>query len=113
MKHIFALALLAAIATLPGCATWRPEADQRYYCINTDVYFTVRYNWSPPPSARLQLDGGEAMDLPLVAEEPGSYGGHYIYEARGLRLAVTPDYALLDRPGERRQSCRRETPIIV
>lgn len=110
--RVCALVLLAAV--LMGCATWRPERETRYYCVNTDVYFSVRYEWGVAPSARLEVDGADPIDLPLVAEEPGSYAGHYIYEsADGVRLGVTPDYALLDRPGERRLSCRRENPIIV
>ncbi len=110
--RVCALVLLATM--LMGCATWRPEGDARYYCVNTDVYFTVRYVWGASPSAQLQVDGAAPIDLPLVAEEAGSYAGHYIYQSdAGVRLGVAPDYALLDRPGERRLSCRREVPIIV
>jgi hypothetical protein len=111
MKRVFALGLV--LAALAGCATWRPQVE-RYHCVNTDVYFGVRYEWGAAPSARLEVDGAEPVDLALVAEEPGSYAGHYIYASGdGVRLGVTPDYALLDRPGERRLSCRREVPIIV
>lgn len=50
--RVCALVLLATM--LMGCATWRPEGDARYYCVNTDVYFTVRYVWGASPSAQLR-----------------------------------------------------------
>jgi hypothetical protein len=112
VKRVHLLGLAAAL--LSGCATWRPEAESRYYCVNTDIYFTVHYSWRPTPSALLQLDDGEPVELVLTGATPGSAAGHYTYESGyGVRLGVTPDYALLDRPGERRLSCAKQAPIIV
>jgi hypothetical protein len=108
-----AVALLACLAAIGGCASlYRPPATANYYCVNTDVNFTVSYTWDPP-RARLTLENEPPIELSPTPDNPLPRG-HYAFGAvGGAQLEVMPDHVYLHRPGQRALRCEEEVIVVT